>query len=218
MGLCSLKTSVYLLLTEPAGVSAWFWRRRSRAIWSVAPDTLQPASDSSPGPGWFRYHQHRLGQTGVGVEGQALRPLRRDYPSQLSDQVKWSFKSVGHQSRARASLFLSDSRTGNTGPAARGSVTVGTELGQPGTALASGDCAVGCDDASRDTCGRRPSVCNASKSTSGLEHCASPSHAVDPVRNGSLVTSAGARRAHATDPGDQEGLVDQGLGVLGRSG
>ena len=48
--------TLYLLLTEPSAVGAWFWRRRSRAIWSVTPDTLQPAADSEspPGPGWFR--------------------------------------------------------------------------------------------------------------------------------------------------------------------
>ena len=43
------------------------------------------------------------------------------------------------------------------------------------------------------TPGIRPSVCNASESTSGLVHCACFARAIDPVRNGSLVTSAGAR-------------------------
>ena len=53
-------------------------------MWSVAQDTLQSASDWSPGPGWFRHHQHRLGQTGVGVEEPVLRPLWRDEPSQCA--------------------------------------------------------------------------------------------------------------------------------------
>ena len=44
---------------------------------------------------------------------------------------QWSSKSVGHQSTARASLLPSGSRTGNAGPTARGSVTCGTDLGQP---------------------------------------------------------------------------------------
>ena len=39
----------YLPLTEPAAVGAWFWRWRSRPIWSVAQDTLQPATVWSPG-------------------------------------------------------------------------------------------------------------------------------------------------------------------------
>ena len=47
--LCFHSTAVYLPLTEPAAVSAWFWRWRSRPIWSVAPDTLQPATVWSPG-------------------------------------------------------------------------------------------------------------------------------------------------------------------------
>ena len=40
---------IYLPLTEPAAVGAWFWRWRSRPIWSVAPDTLQPVTVWSPG-------------------------------------------------------------------------------------------------------------------------------------------------------------------------
>ena len=51
---------------------------------SVAPDTLQSASDWSTGPGLFRHHQHRLGQTGVGVGEPVLRLLRRDDPSQCA--------------------------------------------------------------------------------------------------------------------------------------
>ena len=43
------KANEYLPLTEPAAVGAWFWRWRSRPIWSVAPDTLQPATVWSPG-------------------------------------------------------------------------------------------------------------------------------------------------------------------------
>ena len=78
---------VYLLLTEPAAVGAWFWRWRSRPMWSVAQDTLQSASDWTSGPGLFRHHQHKLGQTGVGVGEPVLRRLRRDDPSQLCDQV-----------------------------------------------------------------------------------------------------------------------------------
>ena len=39
------------------------------------------------GPGWFRHHQHKLGQTGVGVGEPVPRLLRRDDPSQLCDQV-----------------------------------------------------------------------------------------------------------------------------------
>ena len=85
------RSTVYLLLTEPAVRCGgrWFWRRRSRAIVSVALDTLQPAADSSPRlrQGWFLHHQHRLGHTGVRVEGQALRPLRRDDLSQVCNQV-----------------------------------------------------------------------------------------------------------------------------------
>ena len=77
----------YLLLTEPAAVGAWFWRWRSRPMWSVAPDTLQSASDWSSGPGWFRHYQRKLGQTGVGVGEPVLRLLRRDDPSQLCNQV-----------------------------------------------------------------------------------------------------------------------------------
>ena len=38
-------------------------------------------------PGWFRHYQHRHGQTGGWVEGQALRPLQRDVPSQGCNQV-----------------------------------------------------------------------------------------------------------------------------------
>ena len=56
-------------------------------MWSVAQDTLQSASDWTSGPGWFRHHQHKLGQTGVGVGEPVLRLLRRDDPSQLCDQV-----------------------------------------------------------------------------------------------------------------------------------
>ena len=56
-------------------------------MWSVAPDTLQSASDWSSGQGWFRHHQHKLGQTGVGVGEPVLRLLRRDDPSQLCYQV-----------------------------------------------------------------------------------------------------------------------------------
>ena len=40
-------------------------------MWSVAQDTLQSASDWSSGPEWFRHHQHKLGQTGVGVGKQS---------------------------------------------------------------------------------------------------------------------------------------------------
>ena len=56
-------------------------------MWSVAPDTLQSASDWSSGQGWFRHHQHKLGQTGVGVGEPVLRLLRRDDPSKLCEQV-----------------------------------------------------------------------------------------------------------------------------------
>ena len=44
-----LQDAIYLPLTEPAAVGAWFWRWRSRPMWSVAPDTLQPATVWSPG-------------------------------------------------------------------------------------------------------------------------------------------------------------------------
>ena len=56
-------------------------------MWSVAPDTLQSAPGWSSGPGWFRHHQHKLGQLGVEVGEPVLRLLRRDDPSQLCDQV-----------------------------------------------------------------------------------------------------------------------------------
>ena len=99
---------------------------------SVAPDTLQPASDWLHGPGWFRHHQHRLGQIGVGVGEPVLRLLRRYDSSQCAiESVEFQVSRTPEvESRARASRFLSDSRTGNTGPTARGSVTDGTELVQ----------------------------------------------------------------------------------------
>ena len=93
-------SSKYLLLTEPAAVGAWFWRWRSRSMWSVAPDKLQPASDWSPGPGWFRHNQHNLGQTGVGVGEPILGLLRCDDPSQLCHQVS----GVPSQQDTRAGL------------------------------------------------------------------------------------------------------------------
>ena len=55
-------------------------------MWSVAPDMLQSASDRSSGLGWFQHHQHKLGQTGVGIDEPVLRLLRRDDPSQLCDR------------------------------------------------------------------------------------------------------------------------------------
>ena len=38
------------------------------------------------GPGWFRHHQHRLGRTGVGVGEPVLRLLRRDDPSHRANR------------------------------------------------------------------------------------------------------------------------------------
>ena len=67
----------------------------------------------------------------------------------------------------------------------------------------------------------RPSVCNASESTLGLEHCqAVPLLHAPPIQSATEAWSRrlAPRRAHATDPGDPKGPVAQGLGLLGRSG
>ena len=100
-------------------------------MWSVAQDTLQSASDWTSGPGWFRHHQHKLGQTGVGVGEPVLRLLRRDDPSQLCDQVSKGPSQWDTRGGLVPAGCPGDSRTGNAGPTARGSVIGGTDLGQP---------------------------------------------------------------------------------------